>query len=65
MWVAIANNIKSIFSSTENAKEFIKFIGEYFQSESADKSLTRTLLITLTNINGLMILVLCMSMSLK
>ena len=49
MRMTVANNIKSTFSKTENAKEFMKFAEECSQSDSADKSLAGTLMSTLTN----------------
>ena len=49
MRMTVENNIKSTFSKTENAKEFMKFAEECSQSDSADKSLAGTLMSTLTN----------------
>ncbi|KAA0061857.1 copia-like pol polyprotein [Cucumis melo var. makuwa] len=48
--MTIANNIKSTIKNTEDAKEFMKSVEKCYQSESADKSLARTLMSTLTNI---------------
>ena len=44
--MSIANNIMSVIPKIENAKEFIKFVEE--RSQTDDKSLTRTLMGTLT-----------------
>jgi len=44
--MSIASNIKSALSKTDSAKEFIKFVEE--RSQTADKSLARTLMSTLT-----------------
>ena len=44
--MSIANNIVSAIPKIENAKEFIKFVEE--RSQTDDKSLTRTLMGTLT-----------------
>ncbi|KAK6158425.1 hypothetical protein DH2020_005739 [Rehmannia glutinosa] len=46
MRMSIANNIKSTLPHTENAKEFMKLVGE--RSQTADKSLAGTLMVTLT-----------------
>ena len=46
MRMSIASNIKSAFSKTDEAKEFMKFVEE--RSQIVDKSLTRTLMSTLT-----------------
>ncbi|KAK6133846.1 hypothetical protein DH2020_032396 [Rehmannia glutinosa] len=46
MRMSIANNIKSTLPHTENAKEFMKLVGEH--SQTADKSLSGTLMATLT-----------------
>ncbi|TYK29154.1 UBN2 domain-containing protein [Cucumis melo var. makuwa] len=48
--MTIANNIKSTIKKTEDAKEFMKSVEKCSQSESADKSLSGTLMSTLTNI---------------
>ncbi|XP_020260739.1 uncharacterized protein LOC109837062 [Asparagus officinalis] len=44
----IANNIKSTIPKTDNAKEFMKFVEDLLQSDSADKSIAGTLMSTLT-----------------
>ena len=41
MRITVANNIKSTIPKTESAKEFMKFVEELSQSDSADKSLAR------------------------
>ena len=46
MRISIANNIKSTLSKTKSAKEFMIFVEE--RSQTADKSLARTLMGTLT-----------------
>ncbi|XP_075092034.1 uncharacterized protein LOC142172152 [Nicotiana tabacum] len=46
MRMSIANNIKSTISQTESAREYLKFVEEYFYS--ADKSLAGTLMDELT-----------------
>ncbi|KAK6163517.1 hypothetical protein DH2020_000381 [Rehmannia glutinosa] len=46
MRMSIANNIKSTLPQTENAKEFIKLVGE--RSQTTDKSLAGALMATLT-----------------
>ncbi|KAL3624762.1 hypothetical protein CASFOL_031430 [Castilleja foliolosa] len=48
MRMTIASNIKSTLPPTENAKDFIKLVGE--RSQTADKSLAGTLMATLTTI---------------
>ncbi|XP_070035918.1 uncharacterized protein [Nicotiana tomentosiformis] len=47
MRMHIANNIKSTIPQTESAREYRKFVEEYFRS--ADKSLTGTLMAELTD----------------
>ncbi|TXG69418.1 hypothetical protein EZV62_004353 [Acer yangbiense] len=47
MRMTVANNIKSVFPTTENAKEFMKLVEE--RSQKADKSLAGTLMSNLTN----------------
>ncbi|KAI9191681.1 hypothetical protein LWI28_011901 [Acer negundo] len=47
MRMIVANNIKSIFPTTENAKEFMKLVEE--RSQNADKFLAGTLMSNLTN----------------
>jgi len=44
--MSIVSNIKSAFPKIDNAKEFMKFVEE--RSQTADKSLAKTLLSTLT-----------------
>ena len=46
MRISIASNIKSALPKTNSAKEFMKFVEEH--SQTVDKSLTRTLMSTLT-----------------
>ena len=46
MRMSIASNIKFALSKTDSAKEFMKFVEE--RSQTADKSLARTLISTLT-----------------
>ena len=46
MRVNIARNIKTTLPKTENAKHFLKFVEEFFQT--ANKSLAGTLMGTLT-----------------
>ena len=46
MRMTIASNIKSAIPKTDNAKEFMKFVEEH--SQTANKSLARTLMSTLT-----------------
>ncbi|XP_074267582.1 uncharacterized protein LOC141590996 [Silene latifolia] len=48
MRMTVESNIKSTFKKTESAKEFMKFVEESSQSDSADKSLAGTLMSTLT-----------------
>ncbi|XP_027351018.1 uncharacterized protein LOC113862062 [Abrus precatorius] len=48
MLMSVAENIKTALSKTENAKQFMKNVEE--RSQTADKSLARTLMSTLTNI---------------
>ncbi len=48
MRLSVANNIKTTLPKTDNAKEFMKFVEE--RSQTADKSLTGTLIATLTTI---------------
>ena len=50
MRMTVANNIKSAIPKTESAKEFMKFVEERSQSDSADKSIAGTLMGTLTTI---------------
>ena len=47
MRMTVANNIKSVFPTIENAKEFMKLVEE--QSQKANKSLAGTLMSNLTN----------------
>ena len=44
--MSITNNIKSVLPKTESAKDYMRFVEE--RSQTADKSLTRTLMGTLT-----------------
>ena len=44
--MTIANNIKTIISQIESAKEYLRFVEEHFRS--ADKSLVDTLMTQLT-----------------
>ena len=46
MRMTVANNIKTALPKTEVAKEFMKFVEE--RSQTADKSLTGTLMANLT-----------------
>ncbi|XP_057955084.1 uncharacterized protein LOC131149049 [Malania oleifera] len=46
MRMSVTNNIKTTIPKTENAKEFLKFVGEH--SQIVDKSLAGTLMGTLT-----------------
>ncbi|XP_020262634.1 uncharacterized protein LOC109838616 [Asparagus officinalis] len=48
--MTIANNIKSIIPKTDKAKEFMKFVEDLSQSDSADRSIAGTLMGTLTTI---------------
>ncbi|KAL5578694.1 hypothetical protein UlMin_011136 [Ulmus minor] len=48
MRLSVANNIKNTLPKIDNAKEFMKFVEEC--SQTADKSLARTLMATLTTI---------------
>ena len=51
--MVVAHNIKTTLPKTDNAKEFMRLMGEC--SQTADKSLVRTLMSTLTTMkfNGL------------
>ena len=44
--MSITNNIKTTLPKTKNAKEMLKFVEE--RSQTADKSLARTIMSTLT-----------------
>ena len=48
MQVIVVNNIKSTIPRTESGKEYMKFVEEHYQFDVASKSLTRTLMSTLT-----------------
>ena len=48
MQVIVVNNIKSTIPRTESAEEYRKFVEEHSQFGAASKSLTRTLMSTLT-----------------
>lgn len=46
--IIVANNIKSTIPKTKSCKEFMNFVEERSQSQSASKSLAETLMGTLT-----------------
>jgi len=48
MRMNVTNSIKTTLPKTDSAKEFMRLVGEHFQT--ADKSLARTLMSTLTTI---------------
>lgn len=48
MQMIVVNNIKSTIPRTESGKEYMKFVEEHYQFDVASKSLTRTLMSSLT-----------------